>query len=165
MKNLFLIFCCFFVFTNCNSDDTSKNDSLENKMMFKGDEFNLADYCYYYEYDSQYDGEIVRLDLRDSDIDSQKKIEFQFPMIELSELDGIYTYNPEYASPEYNPQSNFFKGIIDYSSDGTNPDEFLITGGQIEINRRGENIEINFEVQTNDGLATGHFEGRFVDNN
>lgn len=163
MKNLVSILFSLIFIISCNNDDNKQThpEILENHFVYQGNEFQLEDYSYYYDYEENY----LRIDLMDVGENSQNKISFLLFGIQWSELDGIYTYMEDYESPDYNPNSNFYNAILTYSSDGNDPEEYYINDGQIEAHVDGTDLEIKFEIETNDGTATGYFKGQLIENN
>lgn len=148
---------------SCNNDDDNKSpeEVLENHFVYKGNKFQLEDDSYYYDFEEN----VLRIDVWDLGDDSQNKIEFSFYGTELSEIDGIYTYKHDFESPNYDPNSNFYHAFVQYSPDGNDPEPFVAIGGQIEARVQGNNIEMKFTIETNEGTATGYFKGEIIENN
>lgn len=163
MKNLILMLFGMSFLLSCNSDDDNKTQEeiLENHFVYKGNEFQLEDYSYYYDFEEN----VLRIDVRDLGEDSQNKIEFSFYRTELSEIDGIYTYKHDFESPDYDPNANFYHAFVQYSPDGNDPEPFVAIGGEIEARVESNNIEIKFILETSEGTATGYFKGQLIENN
>lgn len=154
MKNIFLILCSLLLLVSCKSDDESVADNTgngNNKMKYNGNEvplkgvefYNVPDegvILYIFENDTYYDGAMVN-----------------FRDVYFEDLDGNYTFH--IIDPNFDPNSNFWSGSI------TNHNvEALgkpLTGGEIALKVSGNSITVDFELQTAEGTATGHYEGPY----
>lgn len=161
MKNLLLILCGIFLSISCKSDDDTKAGViLENKMTFRNKETTWRNYCYYKDF------EVNEISFNLTGTNYYDEIKFDFSGIEISELGGTYTFHSDPNDPQYNPESNFYKAIINHRlEENAETQDFLINGGTVEVEIIGENIKINFDVETSAGPAIGHFEGPFIENN
>ncbi|SMC64631.1 hypothetical protein [Moheibacter sediminis] len=161
MKHLFIILFSLFLIINCKSDDdATTGEILENKMVFRGSETMWEDYCYYYDFEENE----ISFNLTGKNV--YDRIKFHFSGIEISELGGIYTFHNNPNDPQYDPQKNFYKAIINHRLENQDETlEYSIIGGTVKVEVIGESIKIDFEVETSAGPATGHFEGSFIENN
>lgn len=155
MKNIFLILCSLFLFINCSDDDSSSenNGSNPNKITFNGINTSLnqveyydvpddALYLYVYDGSAFYNG-----------------FHLIFPKTVFQNLNGTYTFNSERYSETYNPNSNFWRGIIENPETGLDGEN--VTGGEIIVAVNGNTITLNFELQTEVGTAFGSYTGSY----
>ena len=161
MKKIMPLMMSALLLINCKSDDEAKPiEILENKMTFRGQETTWENYCYYKDFEEN------EISFNLTGTNYYDEIKFQFSGIEISELGGTYTFHSDPNDPEYEPQENFYKAIINHRLENEeDPQDFLITAGIVEVEIIGENIKIIFDVETSAGPATGQFEGPFIENN
>ncbi|SMC64613.1 hypothetical protein [Moheibacter sediminis] len=154
MKNIFLILCSLLLVINCKSDDESASDNngnANNKMSYKGNEVSLNGVEFY-----NVPEEGVILYIFDDDI-YYDGAQVNFRDVYFEGLDGSYTFHV--IDQNFDPNSHFWSGsIVNHFVEALG--EPLI-GGEITINISGSNITVDFELETAEGTAIGHYQGSF----
>lgn len=157
MKYLFIILCSLFLITSCKSDDESGSDNNDNggngnnKMTYMGSEVPLKGVEFY---DVPGEGVILYIFEDDTYYDGAQ---VNFRDVYFEELDGNYTYH--IIDPNYDPNSHFWSGsIVNHLAEAIGEP---LTGGEISVNISSGKIIVDFELDTADGTAIGHYEGPF----
>lgn len=152
MKNIGIIICSLLFIISCKSDDDSdsaNNGNGNNKMTYKGNEIALNGLEFY-----DVPGEGVILYIFEDDT-FYNGIQVNFSDSYFNDLDGNYTFQPN--DENYDPDANFWAGNVTNHNTEAIGEEII--DGQIRVQRNGNSVSVDFEMETEQGTAIGHYEG------
>lgn len=147
-----LIIACIFI-TSCSKDDTSDKEVNSNKFNYKGQDY-ITDISTFLDADGS-----TYVFFENSDLNKVEGTNFRFTNRNFDQLTGTYTFHPDIFDPTYNPASNFSFAALTL----TNGLPLTATDGTISIIRNnGNNITVNYNLTTPNGLVEGHYSGNSI---
>jgi len=147
--SFFTLLIALLILTACSKDDEPENAvTSSNKYSYAGTTYEIIDAEYAY-----IDGDTY---LYFRGAGNASYVQLVFAKITGNIPTGTFTYNYERNSQSYDPDSNFWTGVVttEANSFGHN-----LNSGTITILNKDGAHEVTFTVGTNEGTAEGTYTG------
>ena len=148
--SFFTLLIALLILTACSKDDEPENAvTSSNKYSYAGTTYEIIDAEYAY-----IDGDTY---LYFRGAGNASYVQLVFAKITGNIPTGTFTYNYERNSQSYDPDSNFWTGVVttEANSFGHN-----LNSGTITILNKDGAHEVTFTVGTNEGTAEGTYTGK-----